>query len=405
MKRKVSIASASKPRVWKRKALNITKKLRSGQLFLNLNDSSTAFLPSDSIRAISTLECESAQRNLLLKCMADAEVKSAGSSYVMLSMLHDVEADVPTSGRRFNIDDLRESLLFFSGKLASDIVIDSVLTAGRKGKILLDSNLSSSTEIVFGSQACKWKPDSSFFASINLSKISVSNCKVIFIDGIIESVAECHHLFQFSYDKKIPLVIFSRGFAEEVNSTAALNFQRQTAQLIPIIVPFDEVGVNSLGDLAACFGSEVVSSDKGQLISSIKVDECKSALKVTATPNFTEIEFFENRTDEVVSSLSEKIKSKNEAEADLLRKRIDALGSGSITIRVGSDQKSTSGFIRDRIDFGIRFVKSCMSNGMVDFYGIKIPSSSLKVGVEHARSFISILESCGCVLEVDRHVD
>lgn len=404
MKRKVVAVSASQIKIWEQKISDVTKLLRSKSCFLNLGDASVSLLPSECIRAVSMLEVESAQRNLLLRCMADAEARSAGSSFVMLSMLSGESIDASASGKRFRIDDVHRSLLFFTGKIASDIVIDSVKIAGRKGKILLDKNISATSEIVFGSQICKWKPDQAFFASINSSKISISDCRVIFIDGIIESVSECHHLFQASHDDKIPLVVFSRGFADEVISTAAINFQRQTAQLIPIVISFDEVGVNALGDLASCFGSEVISSDKGQLVSSIKIEDCRSASRVTVTSDFTEIEFSDSRVDIIMKSITEKLKYCNEFEADILRKRIDALGSGSVTIRIGADQKSKTGILNDRIDFGIRFVKSCMSNGLSSFNDVKVPALSVKVGIESARSFTEMLKSCGCLVEVDRHV-
>jgi len=139
-------------------------------------------------------------------------------------------------------------------------------------------------------------------------------------------------------------VIFARGFNEEVVATAAINIQRQTASVIPIVVPFDEV----------------------------------------------------------VSKLSLRLKDCSDAQASLIRGRINALGSGVVTIKVGSDKRAIVGIQRDRIDFGLRYAKSCLAGGAIEYQGILIPYSSFKSGIKSADSFSSLLAGCGAILEVDR---
>ena len=145
---------------------------------------------------------ESAERNLLLKCMLDAENMSAGGSYALLLHLSGIIDDFEIIGLRFSINDLQLALSSFVGKMASSIVSDAIKIAGRNGKIFLDSSEPQKSEISFGTQNCKWAPPESFFTTIKLSKISVQNCRVAFIDGIIESVSECHKIFQWSYDTR-----------------------------------------------------------------------------------------------------------------------------------------------------------------------------------------------------------
>ena len=387
---------------WRLNARGILSKLHGQELFINLGNTSTALMESECIRAVHETIPESAERNLLLKCMLDAENMSAGGSYVHLLHLAGIIDDFEIVGLRFSLNDLQLALSSFIGKMAASIVSDAIKIAGRNGKIFLDSSEPQKSEISFGTQNCKWAPPESFFTTIKLPKISVQNCRVAFIDGIIESVSECHKIFQWSYDEKTPVVIFARGFAEEVIATAGVNIQRQTAQVVPILISFDEVGVNSFGDIASCFGSDVISADKGQLVSSLDLNQSVKVDRITVTSKSCEIEFHNNLVDSVVERLSKKLSAAEAGQSDLIKKRIDALGTGSVTIKIGTDQKNLAGIQKDRVDFGIRFVKSCLSHGIIDINGKIMPSIAVKNGIKCSNSFIDILSNCGAALEIEK---
>lgn len=387
---------------WRLNARGILSKLHGQELFINLGNTSTALMESECIRAVHETIPESAERNLLLKCMLDAENMSAGGSYVLLLHLAGIIDDFEIVGLRFSLNDLQLALSSFIGKMAASIVSDAIKIAGRNGKIFLDSSEPQKSEISFGTQNCKWVPPESFFTTIKLPKISVQNCRVAFIDGIIESVSECHKIFQWSYDEKTPVVIFARGFAEEVIATAGVNLQRQTAQVVPILISFDEVGVNSFGDIASCFGSDVISADKGQLVSSLDLNQSVKVDRITVTSKSCEIEFHNNLVDSVVERLSKKLSAAEAGQSDLIKKRIDALGTGSVTIKIGTDQKNLAGIQKDRVDFGIRFVKSCLSHGIIDINGKIMPSIAVKNGIKCSNSFIDILSNCGAALEIEK---
>jgi hypothetical protein len=81
---------------------------------------------------------------------------------------------------------------------------------------------------------------------------------------------------------------------------------------------------------------------------------------------------------------------------------LKALGSSLVTIQIGNDKKSLAGLQRDRVDFGLRYIRKCMRDGVVKFNDFYLPASSIDTGLDCARSFSSIVENCGAVLEVDR---
>jgi hypothetical protein len=402
MKRKLSNKGQPKFHSWELVASSVVEGIRNGNIYVNFGDSSTILLPSDCVRAVSEIVPESAIRNLLLKCLLDAESQSVGGAFATLSIIAGAKFQSESFGRRFILENLKNGLSSMIGSVESNIVFDAISIAGRRGKVMLDASDVQKTELTYGTQVCRWKPPQSFFEAVGQSKISVQNCKVVFIDGIIESVAECHKLFQISYETRTPIVIFARGFSEEVIATAALNVKRQTSQIIPVLIPFDEIGINALGDLASCFGSEAVSSDKGQLISNTDVSGCKTAERITASLSATEIEFKNNMIDDVTRKLSARLSNCDENQSKLIRQRINSLGTGSVTIKIGSDKKSLSGLQRDRVDFGLRYVKACMSSGVIDFCGLTLPITAMNSGKKCSDSFKEIVQKCGAILEVDR---
>lgn len=382
---------------------NLVDSLESNKLFVNLNDSSYVASKSDCLRITSQVLTPSPLKNMLMKCMVDAESTSAGGSFIMLKFLSSKDKSKNQSkNRRFSLLELEKSLINTSDRKSAKIAIESIKRAGRDGKIVLDKAESTKSEIIFGSQQCAWHPSLDFFKSLKSDRVSVNYPKLIFIDGIVESVAECHKIFQDSNESLTPYLVFARGFSGDIITTSVVNFQRNTAQVIPIEVPYDEVGCNALVDLATGFGSDVVSSLKGELISSLDLSQCPKIEKATAFINFVELESLTNNMSRVVSRLSEKMKTASLAEEEILRKRISSLGAGTLTIRVGKENKSLSGTSRDRIDYCIRYSMAALKSGVSSFFNELYPASSIESGKRASDSFLQVLSKNGAILVEDK---
>lgn len=384
---------------------NLVKGLESGTLFINMNDSSCIAAKSDCVRVASQVLTPGPLKNMVLRCIMDAESASAGGGFVFLKFLSMKDRKFLTKSkqnRRFSLLDLEKSLAHLSDDRSAKIAIESFKRAGRDGKIVLDKAESTKTEIIFGSQQCSWHPSQEFFSNLKSDRISVNQPRLIFIDGIIESVSECHKIFQDSNENLRSYVIFARGYAGEVISTAAINAIRGTAHIIPVEVPYDEVGCNALADLATGFRADVISSLKGELVSSIDLESCPVIERATSYHRFTELESLDNNMSKVVSHISEKIKSASVGEEEILRKRMSALGAGTLTIRIGKDKKSLSGISRDRIDFCIRHCVSSLKSGISELSGRMYPSSSIEIGRKAAVSFLETISKNGAILVEDK---
>ena len=103
-------------------------------------------------------------------------------------------------------------------------------------------------------------------------KGELTNPKFVVIDGYIESVGEIHHLLQRCSETLDPLVLVTRGYADDVVSTLAHNLNENRIAVAACVVPYDLEGANTLVDISTAMGGDVTSSVRGDLISAIDYD-------------------------------------------------------------------------------------------------------------------------------------
>jgi len=187
-----------------------------------------------------------------------------------------------------------------------------------------------------------------------------SNAKLILIDGFIENVSEIHHIFHYFSTKEpaTPFLIFCRGMSDDVLSTISTNNQRGSFNCHPYKVNFDLESANTLVDIAVISGCDVISSLKGELISSIQLDSLKT------------IDYFSNNNQGIsiknskynenvrihVSRLKKKLDEVTNEGKKYLIQRIKSLSANLIDVAIPDD---INYFSRSQeLDEGIRILIS-----------------------------------------------
>ena len=191
--------------------------------------------------------------------------------------------------------------------------------------------------------------------------IELIDAKVLCIDGFIESVSEVHHLFSFIAEKQDTCLIFSRGMSEDVLHTIKVNNDRKTFYTLPFVIPFDPENVNTIVDIAVVSGTDVVSSTKGNLISSIdlqtlgKIDSCVLSLENLRIKNSST----KNAVKTHRVSLKNLLEDRPELE-HIISSRLRCLSSSCIDFCIPDDINfySTS----QQLDEGIRIISSIVNN-------------------------------------------
>lgn len=252
------------------------------------------------------------------------------------------------------------------------LLLESLALCDKNTKIKLKK---SRNQKIYIQQVCSY-----FFKSNNLlankKNTQEKNAKVIVIDGYIENVSELHHIFQhFSINSPTtPLVIFCRGMSDDVLHTVSVNNLRGSLNCYPIKIDFGLEDINTLVDIAVVCGSDVISSNKGELISSIKLSQLCEIKDIFITSEGVHIKNDATRknTETHVKNLQKKSEEQTvEDVKNLLHKRIHSLTSNLVEISIPDDINfySTS----KELDEGIRLISATISGATslketVEFY-------------------------------------
>jgi len=222
-----------------------------------------------------------------------------------------------------------------------------------------------------------------------------SDCRVCLIDGIIENVGEIHHLLEFFNKNKLPLLIAARGFADDVISTLSTNMVRKTLNCMPFVVGVNERSVNTLADMGILCGCDVVSSLKGELISSIDPETLPSVNSIIHNVGSLTISSSNNKHAVILhkTRIEEKRSESHEMMSDYYLERINFLAGECINITLGKDHGDLIGLRHDRIEFLIRLHNVISRFGIVDINRFKQLSVLSNIGIQNIPAK-SVLDGC-----------
>jgi len=294
-------------------------------------------------------------------------------------------------------DDLSRVVKTYSGLshrgYIPSIVSRALELSGFAGRIIIEKSVSStpSVELVRGYT----------FELQQLLPIDVSivSPRVFCIDGYVEEVSEIHHLLEAAASAKEPCVVFLRGASEDVKHTLKVNYDRGSLRVIPIGVRYDLEGMNTLVDLATVCGCDLVSSLKGDMISSIKFSDAPRVDVVHINKNRVVIVNASTHAGVLahVSRLRQRRAEENAQIEDmclLLDKRIKSLSPNHVTIRLPNDRDFVES--SQAIDYVLRAVRSMVDYGVVGDEK-RLYATEIAASVQSDRC-LQVLKSLGCFL-------
>lgn len=224
------------------------------------------------------------------------------------------------------------------------------------------------------------------------------DCRVFVIDGYVEQVSEVHHLLEAASAAKETAALFVRGMSEEVLHTLRVNFDRGTLKVMPVVVKFDLDGINTVNDIAVVTGCDMVSSNKGDLISSLKFEDAPRVRSVSVYPNKVIIqnESTAGRVAAHVKFLREKRNSSSTVEDVSLMydRRIRSLSPNCVTLRI----PNTKDFVKKSgaVDLALRTLRSLVDFGLDSEDGRPL---AVKVAVDlYTKKCRDRLSSLGAVI-------
>jgi chaperonin GroEL (HSP60 family) len=289
-----------------------------------------------------------------------AERISPGSLNAMLEiMVLKTDPIQPKFGLHASEHELHDIIEINSDPFTSAVCKEAVRLAGLRGKIIVEKSASgvNSVELVSG-YTFDLRPLFSIDCSLLLPRVAC-------IDGLIESVSEIHHLLESAAETKEPCAIFVRGAAEDVKQTLKINYDRGHLRVVLCAVPFDLEGMNTLNDIATIAGCDLVSSLKGDLISSIRINELPVVDRIDVAPS--RISLVSRSTRKQVFAHVNTLRARRDEESvddlgALLDKRIRTLTPNHVVVRLVDDMN----FVQkaQAIDTVLRTIRSTVQHGV-----------------------------------------
>lgn len=222
---------------------------------------------------------------------------------------------------------------------------------------------------------------------------------VLICDGFIESVSEIDTILQQCYASSIPITIFCRGAADDVLSTFSLNNAQGKLHVNCFKVPYDLYGVNSLNDIAMICGSDVISSLKGDLLSTKNLSHLPLIEKIEVSGN--NVSLYNTRTESSIiahrETLIQKMNDVIPGTEEFIESRIAVLAPRTVIVRF--NKNLTILHRKAWFDFGLRLHIAAMKNGIhKNEYDEIVPVRTTISSLRHSYAFLDWFKNLGAVI-------
>ena len=254
---------------------------------------------------------------------------------------------------------------------------------------------------------------------LGLEKIRLDEAKIIVIDGAVESVGEIDNLLSDASQSSVPCLFVARKFSNDVLQTFLVNYKRGTLNVFPIVVNDSIENINLLGDMSIATGAKYISSENGEIINSLRLDDCATISKVVLTTKsisfdskLEQLQAVRKRVKEIKKRIENASWDKGMSPEDIelvFSSRLNSMSSNSVKLWVPGDKNYVS-YVDRNFKFAINYCSSFANTGKIAIdksfqfeMPNKIPAAIFEAAMVISESTCrSIIEVGGCV-EISRN--
>lgn len=374
-------------------------------------------------------------RNILINAVETAELRHAGSGYIALVtaleiashgdrtvaaqkaelVTRSVKNALDNSHRATSKDAFSVMSLYDCEPATHNLAIQAIERCSSNASLSVEiSEIETSIQEINGNTFPCQVPEI-FLAAVRLTeKRTLSDPRVIVIDGMVERMSEIENIIGGSHAAREPLVLFARGFAPDVQNTLGRNYSTGHLLAIPLVVPYDELGANLLGDISIVCGADPISSFKGDLISSRVWKDLRAVDSVAISSGHVNIVNEKTLIDthRHRRHLGEKRKTCSSVESEILDRRLQCLMGQGISVNIGRETGNLSGIYKDRIISHVRLFRSMGRHGVVEIPReigfknyhshmdrfIRVPAAALAAGTKSGVAAAKSMQQLGGII-------
>lgn len=319
---------------------------------------------------------------LLLEAFLKAERKLPGGSVSVIDGFYaQIQKSEKVCTKNINSISLKKRLVDDFGTQVTNLCFTAAELSGLDGKIFLKKKNVTVPTI-------ELKSSFKFDCNSPTGEFELLDSKVLILDGFIESVSQIHRLLTELSETGQECLLFCRGMSPDVTNTISVNLKR-SLRLRPLIIPFNESGINTLKDIAVISNSTLYSSDLGHTVSSVSIDKNSKNLKVRFNGGqiYVETQNVDQRTKDHLNDLRDRMEScQEEFTLELYRKRIESLSGRQVTIMI--PEGVSSYILTQNIDSCLRKMRGLINLGdMSEEQGLMLLSPIIDSLKEYSRQF------------------
>lgn len=324
------------------------------------------FLTSDAVlfNNKKTSNIRKSLSNVILRHFLKAEEIAPGAGQTLL--LNWIQRDVDVKHAKVRQPTLNDFKILLSREVQDDVIrniLEEALTlVGFNGKIQVE-NSQSETYVIEAVRGHTFNLKHAFRQNLG----QVYSPYVVVIDGFIEGVHEINLFLEEAAQSKEPVLLFVRGASEEVLNTLSVNLKRNTLNIHPFIVPYDVDNVNTLKDLAVVSGTDMISSFKGEILTTMSLKKQARVPSASVWSDKVSIVSDASSLHGIKIHSKELIEKRDECTEEFAQKlyasRLETMNSSHVIMRL---PKNTSVSVKQSIDRFLRGFKCLLTHGVID---------------------------------------
>lgn len=372
----------------KKEIAEILSSLKDRTAVFTYNGQTVAALPCDFPRLIvewsRSTNIDQSIRSVIVSALLSAEEKSSGSGLLAAGLWTINLQPSPTirTSKRAFYNEVNLCLEYFGGTGMSRHAAQAVVDLGGLGHRVEYTETSGLTTLIDVSEGKEILGSiDPLFADRIGHELSLQNCAVVAVDGVVETVSSVHRILEESSERTI--VFMANSFLPDVSSTMAATWAASRGKCVPFCVTSWECDAFLTLEK---IGVKCVSQERGDLVSSL--------------------------TSKDVNSTSVEIQNTH-----LILKSNNELDRSKITVKVSKSLGGLTGIALDRIKILVSYARNASRYGVVKWEDLQdlsqelqalysrelvIPWSTLAGASKSCQSLTEILQNLACLITVKK---
>ncbi len=259
------------------------------------------------------------------------------------------------------------------------LIADAMEKIGPEGVITVEEGKTAETEleIVEGMQFARGYLSPYFATNPEKMECVLKDCYVLISDKVISSIEDILPILQKISAEQKSLLVIAEDITGQALATLVINKLRQQIQCCAIKAPgYGDRRKETLEDIAALTGAEVITKDKGMDVKDVQIDQLGLADSVTISKDNSTIvsstgdkELIKKRISQIKTQISD---STSDYDIEKFQERLAKLSGGVAVIKVGAATETEMKAKKSKVEDARNATIAAEKEGIVQGGGVAL---------------------------------